>query len=261
MKKSNVIIFVVMLVIITVLVCYIIWGMPKGGEEIENLNGEITTNQESELGNLNSDVTNSDVTNSDVTNTGTNEQGNQNQVNVNQINTNQTNTVGGNNAGNGNGNNSDNGNNGVSINARDYIGDWYISEEAYRNEREIDNILDMREDNLISDAEYERQMNSDINVEVPELDIERCTDGQIYFDFTLTSPAPLQREGKLDDMVVSLDRGVGTFTYTDNWGTRGNGTITLKDNKVELKLETTRTAQGALWGVEGNYTFSYKRID
>ena len=79
------------------------------------------------------------------------------------------------------------------------------------------------------------------------------------FDFTLTSPAPLQREGKLDDMVVTLDRGVGTFTYTDNWGTSGNGTITFANNTITLRLETTQAAQGALWGVEGIYTFSYKR--
>ena len=51
------------------------------------------------------------------------------------------------------------------------------------------------------------------------------------------------------------------FFYTDNWGTKGNGTITLKDNQIELKLETTSAAQGALWGVEGIYTFSYHRLD
>ena len=253
MKKTNIIIFIVMLLIITVLVCYIIWGMPKTGEESGNLNGGTPVTNE-ELVQLNA----VDVVNDVNTNAGGN---GQNEVDSNQVDTNQTNTVGGNNAGNGNGNNFGNGNNGVSTNAREYIGDWYISEEAYRNAEEIDHILDLREDGLISDSEFESQMASDINVEVPELDIERCTDGQMFFDFTLTSPAPLQREGKLDDMVITLDRGVGTFTYTDNWGTRGNGTITLKDNQIELKLETTSAAQGALWGVEGIYTFSYKRID
>ena len=84
--------------------------------------------------------------------------------------------------------------------------------------------------------------------------------GEIRFDFTLTSPAPTQREGKLDDIVVNLDENVGTFTYMDNWGTSGNGTITLENNKIQLKLETTKAAQGALWGVEGMYTFSYKKI-
>ena len=253
MKKTNVIIFVIMLVIITVLVCYIIWGMPKTEEEIGNLNGgtPVTNDEFVQLNSI-------DVVNDVNTNTGAN---GQNEVSSNQVDTNQTNTVGGNNSSNGNGNNSANGNNGISTNAWTYIGEWYISEEAYRNAKEIDYILDMREDNLISDTEYERQMASDINVQVPELDIERCIDGQIFFDFTLTSPAPLQREGKLDDMVVNLDRGVGTFTYTDNWGTRGNGTISLKDNQIELKLETTSSAQGALWGVEGIYTFSYKRMD
>lgn len=244
MKKTNIIIFIVMLLIITVLVCYIIWGMPKTGEESGNLNGGTPVANE-ELPEINS----VDVVNDITTNTVGNGQ--------NEVNQNQTNNVGGNNnAGNGNG-----GNNGISTNAREYIGDWYISEESYRNAEEIDHILDLREDRLISDEEFEKQMASDINTQVPELDIERCTDGQIYFDFTLTSPAPLQREGKLDDMVVALDRGVGTFTYTDNWGTRGNGTITLKDNQIELRLETTSAAQGALWGVEGIYTFSYKRID
>ena len=104
-------------------------------------------------------------------------------------------------------------------------------------------------------------MESEINNDVAELDVEYCRNGQIRFDFTLTSPAPTQREGKIDDMVVNIDGNVGTFTYTDNWGTSGNGTITLGDNQITLKLETTKASQGALWGVEGIYTFSYKRID
>lgn len=245
MKKTNIIIFIIMLLIITLLVCYIIWGMPKTGEESGNLNeGTPISNEEAQQ------INTIDVINDVNTNIVSNEQ---NEDNLNQINTNQTNSI--------ESGNTNNGNNGVNTNARNYIGDWYISEEAYRNAREIDNVLDMKEDNLISDTEYERQMNSDINVQVPKLDIENCRNSQIFFDFTLTSPAPLQREGKLDNIAVNLDRGVGTFTYTDNWGTRGNGTITLKDNQIELRLETTRTAQGALWGVEGNYTFSYKKVE
>ena len=248
MKKTNIIIFIVMLLIIILLVCYIIfWRMPKAEEKNANLNGGATV--------ANEEIQSADTVNDVDMNNG------QNEVNTNQVDVDQTNTVtGNNNAGNG-GNNAGNGGNGVSTNARDYIGEWYISQEAYRNAEEIDHILDLREDGLISDAEFESQMASEINVQVPELEIERCTDGQIFFDFTLTSPAPTQREGKLDDMVVNLDRGVGTFTYTDNWGTRGNGTITLKDNQIELKLETTSAGQGALWGVEGIYTFSYHRVD
>ena len=47
MKKTNIIIFIVMLLIITVLVCYIIWGMPKTGGESGNLNGGTpVTNEE-----------------------------------------------------------------------------------------------------------------------------------------------------------------------------------------------------------------------
>lgn len=250
MKKTNIIIFVVMLLIIIALVCYIFWRMPKNEGENDNLNNGTPIANE-ELVPLNS----TDVVNDISVNEEPNDE------NSNQIYTNQTNTLTGNNGSGNGGNNAGNGENGTNTNARAYIGEWYISEEAYRNAEEIDHILDLREDNLISDEEFEAQMSSNINVQVPELEIERCTDGQIFFDFTLTSPAPNQREGKLDDMVVNLDRGVGTFTYTDNWGTRGNGTITLKENQIELKLETTSAAQGALWGVEGIYTFSYHRVD
>ena len=125
----------------------------------------------------------------------------------------------------------------------------------------IDRILDRKEDNQITDEEFQSHMSSNINTNIAELDVERYTVDQIRFDFTLTSPAPTQREAKLDDITVDLTDGIGTFTYTDNWGTSGNGTITLKNNQIELKLETTSAAQGALWGLEGIYTFSYKRID
>ncbi len=58
-----------------------------------------------------------------------------------------------------------------------------------------------------------------------------------------------------------MSNGVGTFNYTDNWGTSGKGTIMLGDNEIELNLETIKAAQGAQWGVEGTYTFSYKRVE
>ena len=152
----------------------------------------------------------------------------------------------------------DENNNNVQL--QNYVGDWFVSEEAYRNSERIDEILDQREDNLITDQEFQKQMESKNNTDIAELDVEYYRSGEIRFDFTLTSPAPTQREGKLDDIVVNLDENVGTFTYMDNWGTSGNGTITLENNKIQLKLETTKAAQGALWGVEGMYTFSYKKI-
>ena len=104
-------------------------------------------------------------------------------------------------------------------------------------------------------------MSDASNTSIAELDIDDYFQNRIKFDFELTSPAPTQREGKIEDITVDLVDNIGTFTYTDNWGTSGNGTITLKDNQIELRLETTSAAQGALWGVEGIYTFSYKRAD
>ena len=104
-------------------------------------------------------------------------------------------------------------------------------------------------------------MQSEANTNIVELDVDKYFQNTISFDFILTSPAPTQREGKLDDIVVNLEGNTGTFTYTDNWGTSGNGTITLNDNSIELRLETTKASQSALWGVEGIYTFSYKRMD
>ena len=149
----------------------------------------------------------------------------------------------------------------TTVNSTNYLGEWYISQEAYNNAQEIDDILDRKEDNLITDEEFERRMSSEINTNIVELDVESYSRNTIRFDFKLTSPAPTQREGKLDNIVVNLTDNIGTFTYTDNWGTSGNGTITLGDNKITLKLETTSAAQGAQWGVEGIYTLSYKRVD
>ena len=141
------------------------------------------------------------------------------------------------------------------------MGEWYISEEAYMNAERIDSIMDRREDGSISDTEFEAEMQSEANTNIVELDVDKYFQNTISFDFILTSPAPTQREGKLDDIVVNLEGNTGTFTYTDNWGTSGNGTITLNDNSIELRLETTKASQSALWGVEGIYTFSYKRMD
>ena len=175
----------------------------------------------------------------DVANKVTNEVANQNNVNEEiNPNTNKTNT-----------------------NTTNYVGEWYISEEAYMNAERIDSIMDRREDNMISDTEFEAEMQSEANTNIVELDVDKYFQNTISFDFILTSPAPTQREGKLDDIVVNLEGNTGTFTYTDNWGTSGNGTITLNDNSIELRLETTKASQSALWGVEGIYTFSYKRMD
>lgn len=145
--------------------------------------------------------------------------------------------------------------------AIDYVGEWYISEEAYLNAEKIDDIMERKEENTISTEEFESQMKSEINASIVELDVEDYFQNKIKFDFKLISPAPTQREARLDDITVDIVDGIGTFTYTDNWGTSGNGTITLNENTIQLRLETTKAAQGAQWGVEGVYTFSYKRVD
>ena len=140
----------------------------------------------------------------------------------------------------------------------DYVGIWYIDQDAYSRSKRIDDIMDRREENRISEEEFQTEMQSESNKNIVELDVEEYFQNKIKFDFELTSPAPNQRKGKIEDIVVDLNNGIGTFTYTDNWGASGNGTITLGENKIELKLETTKVAQGAQWGVEGTYTFSYK---
>ena len=221
MKKANIIIFILIVLIIAAIFGYAIWDANK------NLN-EAGSSNIADMPDAN-----------DVANKVTNEVANQNNLNEEiNPNTNKTNT-----------------------NTTNYVGEWYISEEAYMNAERIDSIMDRREDNMISDTEFEAEMQSEANTNIVELDVDKYFQNTISFDFILTSPAPTQREGKLDDIVVNLEGNTGTFTYTDNWGTSGNGTITLNDNSIELRLETTKASQSALWGVEGIYTFSYKRMD
>ena len=217
MKKTNIIIFIVIFLIILAIFGYAIWDANKNLNELNSTNINIV--------NDGNDITNNTNVNEATTN----------EVTTNNVSTNetQTNTI------------NENVNQGTTIN---YVGEWYISEEAYRNGERIDEIMDRREDNEITQQEFEQQMQSDIN-------------NTIKFDFTVIIPAPTKREGHLDDMEVTLEGNTGTFTYTDNWGTSGNGTITLNENSITLRLETTSAAQGALWGVEGIYTFSYKKID
>ena len=221
MKVSNIIIFILVIVIVLGIIGYAVWnsGNNISGDNI--LSYQI--NETNDTLNITDSNVNEETGNLIITNT------TENQTSNNDIN--------------------------------NYVGDWYISEETYMNAERIDEIMDQKEDNLITEQEFQEQMKSEINKDIAELDVEYYRNGQIRFDFTLTSPAPTQREGKLDDIVVNMEENVGTFTYTDNWGTSGNGTITLENNKITLKLETTKASQGALWGVEGIYTFSYKRID
>ena len=228
MKKSNLIIFILVVIVIIAIFGFAIW---QGRNSLENegaLGGQKSNTENTEQQNDNTDMIENQ-------NTATNEMTN---ATTNEITTNNNTT-----------------------NLRNYVGHWYISEEAYRNAERIDEILDRREDNLITDEEFEREMSDASNTSIAELDVDDYFQNRIKFDFELTSPAPTQREGKIEDITVDLVDNIGTFTYTDNWGTSGNGTITLKDNQIELRLETTSAAQGALWGVEGIYTFSYKRAD
>lgn len=219
MKKSNLIIFIIVILVILAIFGYAIWNANNPTNDMESSNKEQMQNIESTV--------NPEENNTEQTNTANI------QTNINPATTNTIN----------------------------YVGEWYISQEAYNNAQVIDEILDRREENLITDEEFENQMSSEINGNIVELDVESYSQNTIEFDFKLISPAPTQREGKLEDVRVTITDNVGTFTYTDNWGTSGNGTITLADNKITLRLETTSAAQGALWGVEGIYTFSYKKID
>ena len=214
MKKSNIIIFVVILLVVIGIFGYAIWDARNSisGDNIY-MSNENNTNKIEE---------------------------NNTEQNVLQGNTIDTNTT---------------------VNTTNYVGEWYINEEIYFNAERIDEIMERKEENTISTEEFENQMKAQSNTNIVELDVDSYVQNKIKFDFKLTSPAPTQREGKLDDVVVDITNGVGTFTYTDNWGTSGNGTITLEKNKIQLKLETTKAAQGALWGVEGVYTFSYKKVD
>lgn len=230
MKKSNIIIFFLIIIAIAAIFGFAIWDANQSLNNVDGANSEQAQNVEDNAGN-------------------TLEQN----IIINEVQVNETNTVGETNTIDTNVN--------TTVNSTNYLGEWYISQEAYNNAQEIDDILDRKEDNLITDEEFERRMSSEINTNIVELDVESYSRNTIRFDFKLTSPAPTQREGKLDNIVVNLTDNVGTFTYTDNWATSGNGTITLGDNKITLKLETTSAAQGAQWGVEGIYTFSYKRVD
>ena len=217
MKASNIIIFVLVIIAVVGIIGYAVWKADTREGADEN---QLATNETTE----NLEITEPEAQNEQSGNLIITD------PSGNQINTNSTD------------------NNNTSVQLQNYVGDWFVSEETYRNAERIDEILDQREDNLITDQEFQKQMESEINNDVAELDVEYYRNGQIRFDFTLTSPAPTQREGKIDDMVVNIDGNVGTFTYTDNWGTSGNGTITLGDNQITLKLETTNASQGALWG-------------
>ena len=214
MRKSNILIFIVILLVVIGIFGYAIWDANK------ELN-EFNANQNTEMIGIN----------------------NENTVEQNQVQENIVNVEG---------------NTGSTT---DYVGEWYISEDAYLHAERIDNIMERKEKNTISTEDFEIQMKAESNTNIVELDVEEYFQNKIKFDFKLISPAPTQREGKLDDIVVDITNGVGTFTYTDNWGASGLGTITLSNNKIELRLETTKVAQGAQWGVEGVYTFSYKSVD
>ena len=226
MKKSNVIIFVVVILVIIAIFGYAIWdannSLNEMGENTENYDGNILNDE-------------SQGTNTII----------QNEIITNDV---STNTI-----------------IGQAQNNFNYYGTWYINEESYLQSERIDEIMDQRDGNRITEEEFQNLMSSEDNSNIAELEIDvpepTPRTNTIEIDFTLTSPAPTQREASIKDIIVQLDNNTGTFTYTDNWGTSGNGTITFANNTITLRLETTQAAQGALWGVEGIYTFSYRRMD
>lgn len=221
MKTSNIVIFLIVVIIIAGIFGFAIWDMKDETEAIDENNA---------INDTNSDVLILNET-----------------QNGNLIITEPSNTL--------------NQDNNSMQNLNMYKGEWYISQEEYANEERIDELMDRREDHLITDEEFENQLQTLKNDEFAELDVDEYFGNSIKFDFELTGPAPTQRVARIEDMVVELNNNVGTFTYIDNWGTSGNGTITLKDNQIELKLETTKVNQGTLWGVEGSYTFSFRLGD
>ena len=227
MKTSNIIIFLIVVIVIAGIFGFAIWDMRNTTEGVDTNNVSNNIKQEEVINtNTTDDLVN---TTQDGINTNTTEQNNNN--------------------------------NDIMQNLGMYEGEWYISQDAYINAERIDELMDRRDDRFITDEEFENELQTLNNDEVAELDVDEYYGDRIKFDFELTGPAPTQRVARLEDIVVELANSVGTFTYTDNWGTSGNGTITLKDNQIELKLETTKVNQGTLWGVEGAYTFSYKLSD
>ena len=233
MKKSNIIVFLIVILIIAGIFGFAFLEMRKNSGENQNANNISNTMEDIETNSIEEEKNNK----------------NSNNVNENSTNENQNTAV------EQNGSTS----NGLTQNLRQYVGEWYINEEAYINSEKIDELMDRREDFLLTDQEFEDQLKELKNDEIAELDIEQYNGSRIKFDFELTGPAPTQRVANIDDIIVEITNGVGTFTYTDNWGTSGNGTITLKENQIELKLETTKVNFGTLWGVEGIYTFSYRK--
>lgn len=141
---------------------------------------------------------------------------------------------------------------------KSYEGTWYISELDYINANTINNAIEQKEKGEMTDAEYEELMASNTNGNVTILNVKSINGNQVTLDFTLESPAPTRRVGEIKDITVTVENLTGSFTYTDNWGTEGSGTITFADNKVILKLETTKAAEGTQWGVEGSYEMTYK---
>ena len=228
MKKSNIIIFVIIILALIAIFGFAIWDSDRP-LNIQNQNAQQQEN--TTMLNEQNSVTNTILEENTIENTVQNET--------------QTNTI----------------NSTTTQSYRKYDGSWFISEDAYYNAERIDDLMERREERRITEEEFQSQIANLSNDSFVELDIDDIYQGRIQIDFEITSPAPTQREARLDDIVVEIENNIGTFRYTDNWGTSGNGTITLKDNSVELKLETTSAAQGALWGVEGVYTFSYQRID
>ena len=234
MKKSNVIIFILVILVIFAIFGYAIWDANNSLNGTDGNTENMTSNGIQENAALN------DVNND------TNVMG-QNEIVTNEVN---SNTVTGQTQ---------------DEYMHDYYGTWYIDEASYLREERIDELMDRREDGLITEQEFQAQLSAEDNSNIAELEIDRARPAArgtaIEIDFTLTSPAPTQREASIKDIIVQLDNNTGTFTYTDNWGTSGNGTITFANNTITLRLETTQAAQGTLWGVEGIYTFSYRKLD
>ena len=75
-----------------------------------------------------------------------------------------------------------------------YDGKWYISEEAYLESEKVEEIIEKKEDNEISDSEYKTQMESYINRNIVELDIDKYVQNTLEFDFKLFNYSQTQKK-------------------------------------------------------------------
>lgn len=212
MNKSNIMIFILVILVIFGIAGFAIWGegkKDKTNQEIDNKNSteEITNEIKDDINEISNQIYNDNISSS--------------------------------------------------IDNK-YIGQWYISKTAYENAEKIDKAVEDQENNTITTDQFEEIIRSDINVNVARLEITEITGNTITMMFQLISPIPTSRVSTIEQK-VKITNGLGTFSFVDNWETNGKGTITLEDEKIVLKLDTTQTEDRDMVEIEGIYNFTYKK--